>query len=124
MFGMFAAIALVLSAVGLYAVTAHSVTERTAEIGVRMALGAKSSEVIWLLVRRTLLQLGIGLPIGLAGAFGVGRLMGAAMVQGSAGDPWTLVVIAAVMVSVAVLAAVWPARRATRLDPMAALRYE
>jgi ABC-type antimicrobial peptide transport system permease subunit len=74
----------VLSAVGLYAVTAYSVTQRTPEIGVRMALGARSGQVMWLVVRRAPVQLAIGLPIGIAGAFGVGRLLQSLLVQTSA----------------------------------------
>src|SRR5204862_6095051 len=89
MFAIFAAIALVLSAVGLYAVTAYSVTQRTAELGVRMALGAQPAQVMWLVLRRALVQLAIGLPLGLAGAFGVGRLLQTLLVQTSAHDPTT-----------------------------------
>jgi putative ABC transport system permease protein len=90
MFAIFAGIALVLSAVGLYAVTAYSVTQRTAEIGVRTALGAQPDDVMWLLPRRSLVQLGIGLPLGIAGAFGVGRLLQSALVQTSTRDPVTI----------------------------------
>src|SRR5207247_3323363 len=81
MFAIFAAIALLLSAVGLYAVTAYSVTQRTAELGVRMALGAQPALVMWLVLRRALLQLAIGVPIGIAGAFGVGRLLQTVVAQ-------------------------------------------
>jgi putative ABC transport system permease protein len=124
MFAIFAGIALVLSAVGLYAVTAYSVTQRTAEIGVRMALGARSAQVMWLVVRRALLQLAMGLPLGIAGAFGVGKLLQSLLVQTSGRDPLTLASIAAVMVVVSLAACFWPARQATRLDPVNALRYE
>jgi putative ABC transport system permease protein len=124
MFAIFAGIALVLSAVGLYAVTAYSVTQRTAEIGVRRALGAQSTDVIWLVLRRGLMQLAIGLPLGIAGAFGVGRLLQSLLVQTSARDPVTIGAIALLMMSVSIAACLWPARRATRLDPVVALRYE
>ncbi len=124
MFATFALIALLLSAVGLYAVTAYSVTQRTQEIGVRMALGAGPKAIRWLILRRALVQLSIGLTLGLAGAFGVGRLLRSMIVQISTADPATLTTIVAVLVAVAIAACVWPARRATRLDPVVALRYE
>jgi putative ABC transport system permease protein len=124
MFAIFAMIALVLSAVGLYAVTAYSVTQRTQEIGVRMALGAQSRQVWWLIIRRGLVQLGVGLVIGLAGAVGVGKLLQSTLVQTSATDAVTLGSIVGVLTAVALAACFWPARRATRLDPVIALRYE
>ncbi len=124
MFAIFAVIALVLSAVGLYAVTAYSVTQRTAEIGVRMALGAQPEQVLWLVLKRSLVQLAIGLPIGIAGAFGVGKLLQSVLVQTSTRDPYTLAAIGVLMIVVSLNACFWPARRATRLDPVSALRYE
>jgi putative ABC transport system permease protein len=124
MFTMFAAIALALSAVGLYAITAYSVTQRTQEIGVRMALGARAPQVWWLVARRSFVQLAIGLVLGMAGAFGVGRLLRSLLVQTSPNDPATLVSIALLFVAVSLAACFWPARRATRLDPVHALRYE
>jgi putative ABC transport system permease protein len=124
MFALFAVIALVLSAVGLYAVTAYSVTQRTAEIGVRMALGAQPKQVMWLVMRRSLIQLAIGVPLGIAGAFGVGILLKSLLVQTSSRDPLTIGVIALLMILVSLAACFWPARRATRLDPVSALRYE
>jgi putative ABC transport system permease protein len=124
MFAIFAGIALVLSAVGLYAVTAYSVSQRTSEIGIRMALGAQPEQVLWLVLRRSLLQLAIGLPVGMAGAFGVGRLLQSLLVRTSGRDPLTIASIAFVMVVVSVAACFWPARKATRLDPVIALRYE
>jgi len=124
MFATFACIALALSAVGLYAVTAYSVSQRTQEIGVRMALGAQPAQVRWLIVRGGLVQLAIGLTIGIAGGFGVGRLLGSVLVQSPARDAVTLTSIALLLVAVSVAACYWPARRATRLDPVTALRYE
>jgi predicted permease len=124
MFAIFAFIALVLAAIGLYAVTAYSVTQRTQEVGIRMALGAEARQVRWLFVRQSLIQLAIGLTIGLAGAFGVGVILKSLLVQTGSRDPITLVSIVVVLVLVAIGASYWPARRATRLDPLKALRYE
>ena len=124
MFAVFALIALALSAVGLYAVTAYSVSQRTQEIGVRMALGAQASQVWWLILRRAIVQLAIGLTIGVAGAVGVGKLLQSLLVQTGSRDVVTIGSIAALLVVVSLAACVWPARRATRLDPVTALRYE
>jgi putative ABC transport system permease protein len=124
MFAAFAAVALMLSAVGLYAMTAYAVTRRTHEIGVRMALGAEARQVWWLFVGQSLGQLAIGLTLGIAGAFGAGRLLRSLLAQTSANDPLTLVVIATVFVLVTLAACYWPARRATVVDPISALRSE
>ena len=124
MFTIFAAIALVLSAVGLYAVTAYSVTQRTAEIGVRMALGAQAEQVVWLLLRRSLVQLAVALPIGIAGAIGVGRLLQSVIIKSNGRDALTIAAITVLMIAVSLAACIWPARRAMRLDPVSALRYE
>jgi len=124
MFGVFAVIALMLSAVGLYAVTAYSVSQRTQEIGVRMALGAQSGQVLWLVMRRALVQLAIGLPIGIAGAIAVGRLLQSVLAQTNGRDPATIGAIALLIGVVSVAACFWPARRATRRDPVAALRND
>jgi putative ABC transport system permease protein len=126
MFAIFALIALVLSAVGLYAVTAYAVSQRTQEIGVRMALGAQGNEVAWLFLRRSFVQLGIGLTLGIAGAFGVGTLFSQTqlLVQNRAGDPITIGGIALLLALVASVACFIPAKRATRLDPLVALRRD
>jgi predicted permease len=124
MFAVFAGIALLLAAVGLYAVMAYSVTQRTQEIGVRMVLGAPPRDVVWLFLRRALVLVAVGLTIGMSGAFGVNRLLQSILVQSSGRDVPVLLSIALLMIVVSVTACVWPARRATRLNPVAALRYE
>jgi putative ABC transport system permease protein len=124
MFGVFAVIAIVLATVGLYAVTAYSVTQRTQEIGVRMALGAEPRQVWWLILRRGIIHLSIGLVLGLGGAVGVERLLRSVLVASNSADFVTLGSIATLMIVVALTACILPARQATRLNPVAALRYE
>ena len=118
MFTIFAIIALVLSSVGIYAVTAYSVTQRTQEIGVRMALGAQPRQVSWLILRQGLLQLVIGLALGTAGASGRGAGAADLLVQIKPSDPVTLAGIGSCFTMVTVCACLIPARRATRLDPL------
>ena len=124
LFAIFAIIALVMSAVGLYAVMAYSVTQRTTEIGVRMALGAQGSQVSWLILKRGLLQMGLGLALGLGGAFGLSRVLRTLLVQVTPTDPVTFGTITAILTVVAIAACLIPARRATRVDPLTALRAE
>ncbi len=122
LFAIFAVIALVMSAVGLYAVMAYSVTHRTQEIGVRMALGAGARQVSWLILRRGLTQTLAGLALGLGGAFALSRVMGALLVQVTPTDPLTFVSITVILAVVAVSACAIPARRASVVDPLVALR--
>ena len=124
LFVTFAAIALVLAAVGLYAVMAYSVTQRTQEIGVRMALGAGAPQVSWLILRRGLIQLAIGLTIGLTGAWFATAALPTQIVGNSPNDPRMFSFVTAVLVLVSLAACLIPTRRATRLDPLVALRNE
>jgi putative ABC transport system permease protein len=126
MFAIFALIALMLSAVGLYAVTAYSVTQRTQEIGIRTALGAQSGQVLWMFVRRGFIHLAVGLTLGVAAALGVGAIFESAdlLVQIDGRDPVTIGSIALLLAVVSLFASTWPARRATQLDPLVALRRD
>jgi ABC-type antimicrobial peptide transport system permease subunit len=101
---------------------AYSVTQRTQEIGVRMALGAEGWQVSWLILRRGLVQLAIGLTLGLAGAFGLSRVLRTVLVQVTPNDPVTFVTVTSLLILVAITACLLPAHRATRVDPLVALR--
>jgi putative ABC transport system permease protein len=122
--GVFAGIALLLAIVGIYGAVAYTVEQRTGEIGVRMALGAQAIDVLRLVVRQGMNPVILGLVIGLAGTFAVGRLLAAQLYQISANDPFLLGAAAIVLAVAAVLACLLPARRATRIDPIQALRTE
>ena len=117
-------IALVLACVGLYGVLAYSVAQRTREMGVRVALGAEAGDVVRLVVRQGLVLALIGVTIGLAGAFALTRLMSSVIFGVNAADPVTFLAVAAGLIGVALVASYVPARRASRVDPMEALRAE
>ncbi len=122
--GAFAALALVLASVGLYGVMALSVTQRTREFGIRLALGAPRRDVFRLALGRGLLLVGIGLALGLLGALGAGRALTSLLYNVGSLDPAALFTAICALAGVALVACWFPARRATRVDPIVALRYE
>ena len=121
---VFAAIALLLATVGIYSVISYSITLRTQEIGIRMALGAHRRGILLMVMRKGMLLTAIGTAIGLAGAFALTRWMSSMLFGVTASDPATYVIVLVVSFVAAVLACALPARRATRVDPLVALRYE
>ncbi|HEX7630656.1 MAG TPA: ABC transporter permease, partial [Lacunisphaera sp.] len=121
---VFSAVALVIAAVGIYGVMAYSVSQRTSEIGIRMALGASPGSVLQLILRQGLGVIAAGLAVGLVSALFAGRLLESLLYQTTARDPLTLAAIAGLLALVALVACLIPARRATRVDPLVALRSE
>ena len=122
--GLFSTVAMLLSAAGIYGVTAYTVTQRTHELGIRIALGAQVSDVLKMILGQGMAVIGIGLAIGLAAAFGLVRLLRTFLFGVGEKDPFTFVVITLLLLFVALLACYIPARRATKVDPLEALRYE
>ena len=122
--GIFGVIALFLSGIGVYAMMAYSVTERTHEIGVRMALGAREPDVLWLIVRRGLVLTAFGLAIGLPATIGLARMLANLIFGVNEYDPATFATGLIVLTGAALIASYIPARRAARVDPIVTLRTE
>lgn len=122
--GIFAGIAVLLAAIGVYGVMAYSVTRRTREIGLRMALGARRSQVVALVLRQSMVSIAVGLVIGLAGAAAMTRYLEGMLFGVPPLDGTTFVVVSLLFLSVASVAALMSAQRATRINPLTALRYE
>jgi predicted permease len=122
--GVFSLLALLLASIGLYGVITYSVVRRTSELGVRMALGAAKSRVRWMVMKESLLLLAIGVALGVPASLAASRVIRAGLFGISATDPMTLIAAVSIITAVLLAAAWMPARRATRIDPMVALRYE
>jgi ABC-type antimicrobial peptide transport system permease subunit len=122
--GLFAGTAVLLAMAGMYGVMAYSVTRRTNEIGVRMAVGASQKSVLRLVLGQGLLTAVVGVFVGLIVSFAVTRTLGSLLFGISPADPLTFAVVSLLLVAVAMLASYLPARRASKVDPMVALRYE
>ena len=124
LFGAFGIIALLLAVVGVYGVKAYSVARRTREIGIRMALGAEGKMVLWMILREGFAMVAAGLILGFLLAFAAGKILSSILFEVSSTDPFAFTIAPVVLLSAALLATWLPARRATKISPMAALRTE
>jgi len=124
LFGSFALLAVVLGAVGIYGIVSYSVTQRTHEIGIRMALGARTGNVLSLIMKNGLTLVLTGIAIGIAGALALTRFLTTLLFGVTPTDSVTFVVVAIIFFVIAMIASLIPALRATRVDPLEALRYE
>jgi putative ABC transport system permease protein len=122
--GVFASMALVLAAVGIYGVVSYSVSQRTHEMGIRMALGARRQDALRLVVAQGFKFALLGVTIGIIGALGLTRFLSSFLYGVNPTDPLTFIMVSLILSSVALMASYIPARRATKVDPMVALRYE
>ena len=122
--GAFAGLALLLAAIGIFGVVSYSVTQRTHEIGIRMALGASQENVLAMILKQGAILAAFGVGVGLVSAFALTRIMRGLLYHVSASDPWTFLLVALALITIALIACYIPARRALRVEPLVALRYE
>jgi putative ABC transport system permease protein len=124
LFGSFAGLALIIATIGIYGVISYSVSQRTHEIGIRMALGAQAIDVLWMVIWRGLSLALIGVTLGVAAALALTRVMKNLLFEVNPTDPVTFALIALLLVVIALIASYIPARRATKVDPLQALRHD
>jgi ABC-type antimicrobial peptide transport system permease subunit len=123
-YALFGLLALALASIGLFGLMSYSVARRTAEIGIRMALGARRSDVVSMVLRESMTMVGVGIGVGVAAAIAGSRLVATLLFGLAPTDPLTIAAAVVLMVAVSLMAGYLPARRAARVDPMVALRYE